>query len=486
MWSRARQWAATAGERGRRQDRVGVTLRGGASDRGRGTDHGRRAGGRPPVVAVDAVRRGFHDCRRDRRGGRGLPGARRRAGGRGLRRGTGGPGGRGRGPASPAAATWSSKSEAPVLATGEVESWLSSVASEADRVLEQLERSFGDRIPESLAEGEVEAAPVTDRARWVRTARPGGEEFFESLVKKAGNLAKGAVKLAKQGIQPVAEVLPRPAVRHPPQAGAALAGSSARRPGYPGAPAAGGRPLRQLAGRWPAPPPPRGTGRRHSRRARRAEVAWRIARRSLRRRLAEAVLAPNEAGPTRSTSEAEAAGGRRRGRGPGGRARRRPRRLARQLVEASPGGPRRRDGAVHPRGHGGDAADQARRQGHRPEKVVDFVAKLLADAHQGPRRARGRPAAVPRHRRRGPGAARPGGRAAGGTARSAPRRWSRPPRTPSARCLSLPAESLAEPCCLEAAVQEAFTEAAARHFPARCSAPTWPSASRTGSAASGC
>ena len=108
-----------------------------------------------------------------------------------------------------AAATWSSESEAPVLAAGEVESWLSSVASEADRVLEQLERSFGDRMPESLAEGEVEAAAGYGPGE----VGPDGptsatEEFIKSLVKKAGNLAKGAVKLAKKGLQTIAKFLP--------------------------------------------------------------------------------------------------------------------------------------------------------------------------------------------------------------------------------------------------------------------------------------
>src|SRR5206468_8272674 len=42
-------------------------------------------------------------------------------------------------------ASWSSESEAPVLAANETEAWLGGVASEADRLLERLQERFAER-----------------------------------------------------------------------------------------------------------------------------------------------------------------------------------------------------------------------------------------------------------------------------------------------------------------------------------------------------
>jgi hypothetical protein len=85
------------------------------------------------------------------------------------------------------------------LATGEVEAWMAGIASDADRLLEHVERHFADRTPESLAEGEVEAVLTEALAA---QGHPGleGEDFLGALARKVKSVAKGAVKLAKRGI----------------------------------------------------------------------------------------------------------------------------------------------------------------------------------------------------------------------------------------------------------------------------------------------
>jgi hypothetical protein len=85
------------------------------------------------------------------------------------------------------------------LATGEVEAWTAGIASEADRLLEYVERHFADRTLESLAEGEVEAVLTEALAA---QGHPGleGEDFLGALARKVKSVAKGAVKLAKRGI----------------------------------------------------------------------------------------------------------------------------------------------------------------------------------------------------------------------------------------------------------------------------------------------
>jgi hypothetical protein len=85
------------------------------------------------------------------------------------------------------------------LAGGEVAAWMAGIASEADRLLEHVEHHFATRTPESLAEGEVEA--VVGEALAAQ-GRPGleGEGFLDVLARKATSFAKGAAKLAKRGI----------------------------------------------------------------------------------------------------------------------------------------------------------------------------------------------------------------------------------------------------------------------------------------------
>ncbi|GIF23450.1 hypothetical protein BJ973_004062 [Actinoplanes tereljensis] len=95
------------------------------------------------------------------------------------------------------AGTWSSEATG-YLATGEVQNWMAELAAEADRMLEHVEQHFAARTPESLTDGEVDAA----LAELLAEAGPrlDGENFFGALARKAGSLLKGAAKLAKRGV----------------------------------------------------------------------------------------------------------------------------------------------------------------------------------------------------------------------------------------------------------------------------------------------
>jgi hypothetical protein len=365
-----------------------------------------------------------------------------------------------------AAATWSSESEAPVLAAGEVESWLSSVAGEADRVLEQLERSFADRVPESLAEGEVEASVGFGPDE----AGPDGptsatEEFIKSLVKKAGKLAKGAVKIAKKGLQTIAKFLP---------VGRLFA--LLRRL----VPALLRRVLRKATGRLPAPLRPlaatlagklagavagSGGGTPGGDEADEAYTASPAD--GFDARLAEAVLAPSPEAAEQVVSEAAADEEAAEEAGDPLAALDAARvRLARQLAEAIPGeAPVEQVQQFIPAVM---AALPLIRLGIRAvgrEKVVGFVGDRLAElikGHIGPEAARAlaRPIAstglsmLGLESEAGAADGLLGTEALVATIEDTVR-----------EVVSLPAESLAEPLRLEAEIQQAFSEAVARHLP---------------------
>ena len=106
--------------------------------------------------------------------------------------------------------TWSRESEAPVLATSEVEQWIESVATEADRVLGELERHFGDRPADSLREGEMEAVSGVADLTGLGLMGPAGaqEQFIGKLVSKARKVVEGVANVAKKGLAAVSKVLP--------------------------------------------------------------------------------------------------------------------------------------------------------------------------------------------------------------------------------------------------------------------------------------
>lgn len=97
------------------------------------------------------------------------------------------------------AASWSSETEAYSLATSEVEAWMSSVGGEVDRLLEQLAEQFGDRSPASLTEDEVE---VVGRQLLASTTGldAATQQFLGGVLKKASRLVKGVAKMATKGL----------------------------------------------------------------------------------------------------------------------------------------------------------------------------------------------------------------------------------------------------------------------------------------------
>ena len=105
------------------------------------------------------------------------------------------------------AASWSSGSEAVDRADRELESWFESLAGEADRLLEHLEAEFGSWTPESLAEGELEAAGEAYFAEHA-TEHPATEQFLGGLIKKAVKLAKGVHSIVKRGVSAIGNLLP--------------------------------------------------------------------------------------------------------------------------------------------------------------------------------------------------------------------------------------------------------------------------------------
>lgn len=89
---------------------------------------------------------------------------------------------------------WSGESGA-----GEVEAWLGGLAERADQLFEHLEQRFGNRTPESLLEGELEAAA----AEALAAQGPGdlvGEQLFGSIIGKLGALAKRAATFTLGGL----------------------------------------------------------------------------------------------------------------------------------------------------------------------------------------------------------------------------------------------------------------------------------------------
>jgi hypothetical protein len=105
--------------------------------------------------------------------------------------------------------SWSHEAGAMQLAHTEVEQWLETVAAEADRQLAALEAHFGERPVDSVSEAEIDAAAGAGMEQ-VASDSPvsAQEQFFKKLLDKAKKVVKGAVKLAKQGVKAVGKLLP--------------------------------------------------------------------------------------------------------------------------------------------------------------------------------------------------------------------------------------------------------------------------------------
>jgi hypothetical protein len=105
--------------------------------------------------------------------------------------------------------TWSHEAGAMQLADTEVEQWLETVAAEADRQLAELEAYFGDRPVDSVSESEIDAVAGTGLESAVMDSPIDAQElFFKKLLNKAKNVVKGAVKVVKKGIKAAGKLLP--------------------------------------------------------------------------------------------------------------------------------------------------------------------------------------------------------------------------------------------------------------------------------------
>jgi hypothetical protein len=100
--------------------------------------------------------------------------------------------------------SWSSEVGPGDLTTAEVEAWAATVASRADRFLEHLERELAGRPLDALAEGEIDAAS----ARIAAGDAPAGatEQLFGGLVKKVVGAAKGIVKTGIKAVKGIASL----------------------------------------------------------------------------------------------------------------------------------------------------------------------------------------------------------------------------------------------------------------------------------------
>jgi hypothetical protein len=99
---------------------------------------------------------------------------------------------------------WSSEAAGPDVAASEAEAWAATVASQADRYLGHLEREFADRPVDSLTEEEISAAG--ERIAGVDPLAGATEQLFGGLVKKVVGAAKGIVKTGLKAVKGVLSI----------------------------------------------------------------------------------------------------------------------------------------------------------------------------------------------------------------------------------------------------------------------------------------
>ncbi|WP_210481599.1 hypothetical protein [Naasia sp. SYSU D00948] len=105
--------------------------------------------------------------------------------------------------------TWSHEANGGRLAAAEVEQWLETLAAEADYRLAQFEEHFADRPVDAVSELELESmAGATASYEGVEGLVDAQEQFLGKLVRKAANVVKGAAKLVKRGVAAVGKLLP--------------------------------------------------------------------------------------------------------------------------------------------------------------------------------------------------------------------------------------------------------------------------------------
>jgi hypothetical protein len=109
-----------------------------------------------------------------------------------------------------ATGTWAQESEAYRLAGAEAEQWMESVASAADRLLGELEAHFGNRPADAGSAAEIDAVVGFSEFEHRTPNGPldAQEQFLKKLVSKVKKVVKGVAKVVKKGIGAVTKLLP--------------------------------------------------------------------------------------------------------------------------------------------------------------------------------------------------------------------------------------------------------------------------------------
>ena len=110
-----------------------------------------------------------------------------------------------RGPAG-----WNQEAAVPVLDPADTTAWMESIASEADRILAELEQKFRDRPVESVSDEELDEFLGTGFGELDGFVAPlDAQEFFwKALKKKAKKVASAAKNVVKKAIKAASKVMP--------------------------------------------------------------------------------------------------------------------------------------------------------------------------------------------------------------------------------------------------------------------------------------
>ena len=104
--------------------------------------------------------------------------------------------------------SWSSETGGPTLTSIDAENWMAAQAAKVDRYLEHLEHHFADRPVESLTEEEIDAVVDQFAVNGGGLSAAGEEEIFGFAKRLAKKVVSGAKAVAKKGIQLASKLLP--------------------------------------------------------------------------------------------------------------------------------------------------------------------------------------------------------------------------------------------------------------------------------------
>lgn len=106
-----------------------------------------------------------------------------------------------------AAGSWGQQAEGFQLASAEAEQWMETVAARADRLLGELEAHFGDRQVDAGTEAEIDSLAGFSGLAF-ESPVDAQEQFLKALVSKVKKVVSGVGKLVKKGVSAVTKLLP--------------------------------------------------------------------------------------------------------------------------------------------------------------------------------------------------------------------------------------------------------------------------------------